>query len=322
MNPPETHGQLWAIVLAAGEGTRLAALTRNLHGREVPKQFASLCAGGQTFLQQTLARIAPLVPPQRTVVVVADNRMELASEQLAFFPGVEIVRQPSNRGTAAGVLLPLLHVLARDPEARVLVFPSDHHFRREAAFVDAARRAVRAAEATARGVALVGAVADAPATDLGWIIAGRPCTPSATRARCVDHFVEKPAPERAIELLRQGGLWNTLVIAARGTALRDLARRHLPDLVERLAPYAERIGRPDSGRLLREIYDHLAAADLSRNMLEPARDLAVIPMLDAGWSDCGTPERLIQALRGTDHLPRLLARITRPARTEDRSAVA
>jgi mannose-1-phosphate guanylyltransferase len=310
MNPPRYRGQLWAIVLAAGEGSRLAALTRNVHGREVPKQFASLC-GGETFLQKTMQRIAPLVPSDRTVVVVADNQLDLAQGQLALFSGVEIVCQPRNRGTAAGVLLPLLHVLARDPEARVLVFPSDHHFRRDSAFVAAARRAVHAAEETASGVALLGAVADAAATDLGWIVAGRMCAPATARARRVEHFVEKPDPERAADLLRRGGLWNTLVIAARGRALWDLARQHVREVADRLTPYAAGIAGSDSRALLQRIYDRLPDADLSRDILQAATGLTVVPMLEAGWSDCGTPERLFQALEGTDHLPRLLARVSR-----------
>jgi mannose-1-phosphate guanylyltransferase len=321
MNPPVPRGQLWAIVLAAGEGTRLAALTRNVHGRDVPKQFASLC-GGETFLQKTLQRIGPLVRSDRTVVVVADNQIDLARDQLAFFPGVEIVCQPRNRGTAAGVLLPLLHVLARDPDARVLVFPSDHYFRRESAFVAAARRAVRAAEEMPGGVALLGAAAETAATDLGWIVPGRACAPAAAGARQVEYFVEKPAPDRAADLLQRGSLWNTLVIAARGRALWDLARLHVPEVADQLTPYAAGIGRPDSRALLQRIYDHLPTADLSRNILQAASGLTVVPMLDAGWSDCGTPERLFQALHGTDHLPRLLAQVSRPRPTADQPAVA
>jgi mannose-1-phosphate guanylyltransferase len=316
MNPPISRGQLWAIVLAAGEGARLAALTRNVHGSEVPKKFASLF-GGQTFLQQTLERIAPLVPSHRTVVVVADDRIDLATDQTRCFPGVEIVAQPRNRGTAAGVLFPLLHVLARDPEARVLVFPSDHHFRRESVFVAAARRAVRAAAAAPARVTLLGAVADSPATDLGWIVAGRGWGPAMAQARRVEHFVEKPDPARAVDLLRRGGLGNTLVLAARGRALWNLARRHVPNVVDDLTPYTARIGQADGRARLAEIYDRIPAADLSRDILQPASGLTVVPMLDAGWSDCGTPERLLQALHGTDHLPCLLAKVTRPPAMPD-----
>jgi mannose-1-phosphate guanylyltransferase len=314
MKTQEARGQLWAIVLAAGEGTRLAELTRLLHGRDVPKQFARLW-GAQTFLQRTLVRISGLVPASRTVVVVGEHHVALATDQLTPFPGVQIVRQPMNRGTGPGVLLPLAHVLARDPQARVLVFPSDHEVRRVDPFLDAARRAVLAAEEAHCGVALLGSVAEAPASDLGWILAGPACGPAAARAHLVDRFVEKPDEAQALALLRNGALWNTLVLAARAGALWDLAQRHVPAMVERLAPYLQSIGQPDSPRLLREIYDHLPAADLSRDILEPARGLAVVPMLDAGWSDCGTPERLVRALHDTGDLRRLPLSVDCLART-------
>ncbi|HEY5283860.1 MAG TPA: hypothetical protein VIM14_13795, partial [Polyangia bacterium] len=72
---------LWAIVLAAGEGTRLAALTRALHGFDMPKQFAALW-GGRSFLARTLDRTGAMVPRQRTIVVVPENFKTLAQEQL------------------------------------------------------------------------------------------------------------------------------------------------------------------------------------------------------------------------------------------------
>jgi len=79
---------LWAIVLAAGEGTRLSTLTRFLHGWNMPKQFAALW-GGRTFLARTLDRIAAIVPRQRTVVVVADDCRALAETHVRDYSEVK-----------------------------------------------------------------------------------------------------------------------------------------------------------------------------------------------------------------------------------------
>lgn len=286
-------GNLWAIVLAAGRGVRLAAVTRSLHGREVPKQFARLC-GERTLLQRTMDRIAPLVPPVRTVVVVGDDQMELARRQLASYSGVEIVRQPLNLGTGPGVLLPLAHVLARDPDARVVVFPSDHHFMREGPFLDAVRRAVSASVAGSCGVTLVGAAADSAATDLGWIARGTRCGPPAARACRVERFLEKPGEVVARRLLRERALWNTLIIAAPAYILWELAATHVPEIVYALQAYRRSIGLPGARRRLRALYAELPPADFSRDILERAKGLSVVSMVDAGWSDCGTPERLFR----------------------------
>ena len=310
MQQATIRGELWAIVLAGGDGTRLAALTRSLHGQEIPKQFAAL-TGARTFLQMTMERIAPVVPPQRTVVVVGERYRALAEAQLAEFPGVEVVAQPRNLGTAVGVLLPLAHVLARDPAARVILFPSDHHVRRRAPFLDGVRRAVLAAQASAGGVALMGAAAESAATDLGWIVRARPVGPAEAQAATVARFVEKPTEPTAMRLLQSGALWNTLVIAARGPALWALARRPLARLAAGFARYRRLVGLPAAEALLQDLYRRLPAADLSRDVLERAPGLVAVAAIDAGWSDCGTPERLVRCLDDSGHARRLREHIHR-----------
>lgn len=130
--PVSEQDRLWTIVLAAGEGARLAPLTERLYGAPLPKQFAVL-AGDRSLLQATVDRLMPLVPPSRTVIVVPVAHEALAREQACKRYGsagpVRIVAQPANRGTGPGVMLPLAHVLALDPGARVIVTPSDHHYR-------------------------------------------------------------------------------------------------------------------------------------------------------------------------------------------------
>ncbi|HEY0710139.1 MAG TPA: sugar phosphate nucleotidyltransferase [Polyangia bacterium] len=291
-SPPRKNDHVWAIVLAAGEGTRLAAVTTALHGRAIPKQFAALF-GERTFIQRTVDRILPLVPASRIVVVVADSQMELATAQLAHYPGIVIVRQPANRGTGAGVLLPLAHVLARDPDARVVVLPSDHHVAKESRFLDAVKQAIAAADHAATGVSLVGSAAEAPATDLGWIV----CRGGETSAkgRQVARFVEKPREAEALDLLAQGALWNTLIIAARGCALWLLATRHVGAVATALGHHQRRIGSVGERQHLDEVYRGLPSTDLSRDILEKANGLHAVAMIDAGWSDCGTPERLALA---------------------------
>ena len=112
------------------------------------------------------------MPTTRTVVVVSERDEEIARAQLGLYPGVEVVRQPADRGTAAGLMLGLAHVRARDPHAEVAVFPSDHHVKDATAWCTAVRRARAAARIAPSGVALLGAPADRPATDLGWIVPG------------------------------------------------------------------------------------------------------------------------------------------------------
>jgi mannose-1-phosphate guanylyltransferase len=259
----------------------------------VPKQFAAL-GRERTFLQETMDRIAPLVSPARTVVVVSQTHAGLTARQLAGYPGTRIVLQPRNTGTTAGVLLPLAHILAEDPKAVVTIFPCDHRFRRQAAFVAAVRRAVSAARDTRGGIVLVGAAPESALDDLGWIVPGR--ARARGRSVSVRRFVEKPPQELTWELLRHGGLWNTMMIAARAPALWKAVLRHAPAVAAPLARYVKAIGTSKADEVLGEIYLRLPSSDLSEDVLQVTRGLHVVRLIDSGWCDCGTPERLFDSL--------------------------
>lgn len=309
----QTSDRLWAVVLAAGEGSRLATLTRLLYGRDVPKQFAALL-GDRTMLQLTIERIAPLVPHARTVVVVDDTQEALAREQLEAYPGVLVVLQPGNRGTGPGVLLPLAHVRTIDPDARVVILPADHHVQWPAVFLDAVGRAVAVAGQSPDQVVLVGATADDPATDLGWIVPRKATGAAAAAGLPVERFVEKPAAAEARALMEDGGLWNTMVVAAHVDALWRLLRACLPEQTRAIERYAQRIDQPDARTTLTDAYRLMPPADLSRSVLQNALGLSLVPMVDAGWSDCGTPRRLLECLRGTPAYTTLEARLRKAPR--------
>jgi mannose-1-phosphate guanylyltransferase len=313
-----TSDRPWAVVLAAGEGTRMASLTRVLYGWDLPKQFATL-VGDRTMLQLTMERIAPVAPPERTVVVVDDSHESLAREQLCDYQDVQIVLQPGNRGTGPGVLLPLAHVRARAPEARVVIFPADHHVRRPEAFVDAVVRAVTLTAEQPSRLALVGATAESPATDLGWIVptSGSRATPMGGVA--VERFVEKPPEAEASRLMEQGGLWNTMVLAAQVSTLWRVLASCLPEQTRALEEYAGRIGQPDARRLLADAYSGMPAADLSKAVLENTAGLSMVPMVNAGWSDCGTPKRLLECIEGPEALRSFGARLRQAPRAIENS---
>jgi mannose-1-phosphate guanylyltransferase len=298
-------GEPWAIVLAAGRGQRLARLTRALYGRDVPKQFAAL-DGEKTFLQQTMARAARLTSAARTIVVVAEDHGSVARAQLAAYPAARIVEQPRDAGTLAGLLLPLAHVLDADPRARVVVYPSDHHVRRLGPFVDAVSAALEAVDQTPARTVLVGARADRAATDLGWIMRGQALAPALA---AVEHFVEKPGSTAAARLLEAGALWNTLLLAMDGGAFWDRALAARPELAHSFQRYRSSVGTPNENPVRREIYERLPTFDLSRDLLATERGLAVVEMADAGWSDCGTPERLFECLEVSGDLGWLLRRL-------------
>ena len=301
-----TMGRSWAVVLAAGDGARLRPLTRRLYGEPLPKQFAVL-DGERSLLQTTMDRLAPRFPADRTVVVVGRQHDALAREQLRGYAGVDVVIQPANLGTGPGLLLPLARIRARDPAARVAVFPSDHHVPRPRRLLAGVERALCARAPS--GLALIGVEADHAATDLGWIVPLRGAASRADGIWRVQRFVEKPDSGLAEELLRQGALWNTFIIVGPLASFWAEARLRLPRAARLFGTYARAVGMPAEERLLDLVYSRLKPADFSRDVLQRARKLLVVPVRGSRWSDWGSPRRVIQSLRGAMHAKLLLDRM-------------
>lgn len=283
---------LHAIVLAGGSGRRLAALTERMTGRPMPKQFCAF-GGGRTLLQETLDRLSPLVPGHRTVVVVQEKHREFASEQVGPFTEVTLVAQPADRGTAPGLLCALIHVLARDPDALVLLTPSDHGVRDEKAFVRGLAAARDAVDGTS--AVLLGVEADAPRPDYGWIVPGSELRPGVHR---VEAFVEKPGAAEAAALQAGGALFSTMILVARGKALLGLVERARPGLTALFEPLSA-LPTPARALHLQRVYALLQSCDFSSDILASAPDLAVVCLPEeVGWTDLGTPERVAEWLQG------------------------
>jgi mannose-1-phosphate guanylyltransferase len=275
---------LWSIVLAGGSGRRLQAVTETFEGEPVPKQYCRF-GRGRTLLQTTLDRAAPVVPPSRTIVVVDRGHYRRAWAQIGERPGIRLVVQPCDRGTAAGVLLPLSVLLSLDPEALLLLLPSDHAFEDEALFLDGVRRAERAVMEGLSKIVLLAVEPDAPRPDFGWIV---PEGALPGPLRRVASFVEKPSREEAEELRRSGGVWNTMILVARARSILELFRLHLGDLCRAFALFGNGTRAEDPSA-----YRSLPEFDFSRDLLGRASGLSVLVWpRTVGWSDLGTPDRL------------------------------
>ena len=274
--------KLWQIVLAGGSGARLRPLTGG-----VPKQFWRP-GGRPSLLDTTLRRMAPLVAPDRTVIVVADGLQPHLEPTRSRSAG-RIAVQPADRGTAAGVLFGLVPVLIEEPDAVVIVAPSDHGVRDADAFRKALRRGVSVVDGGRDEVVLFGLRAEQPDVGYGWI-STRPATPMSDLHE-VRSFIEKPGLAAARRLCAAGALINTMIVAARARRLLHLFRKHVPTLA---APFVGALTLPPRLReaVLRDRYPALAPRDLSRDVLARADGLLVQEIAPgAGWSDLGTPDR-------------------------------
>jgi len=283
----------WAVVLAGGDGRRLESLTTGVGGITVPKQYCSL-QGGVSLLQSALARARAVVPTARLCTVVAAQHRMWRFAQLRSLLDDNVIEQPRNRGTAHGVLLPLLHILERDPAATVLLLPADHHVQDEAVFADALRRTIACACADPGGVFLLGAEPDAPETELGYLV---PDQEDARQPARLVEFVEKPSADRARDLVERGALWNTFIIAASAHALLALYGPEFASTILHMKRTIDRRGGPQVRQEFTEWYETLPTRDFSRDVLEGQEaHLKMVRLAPCGWSDLGTPQGVAQTL--------------------------
>jgi mannose-1-phosphate guanylyltransferase len=289
--------ELWAIVLAGGEGVRLRPLARRVCGDDRPKQYVPLL-GTRTLLGQTLGRVALRIPSARTVVsTVQAHAPYIAAEMHG--SRARVLVQPTSRGTAAGILFPAHWISWRAPRALVAVFPSDHFIWEEAAFMAHVANVGAWVARHPDRLVLLGAPASNPEVEYGWIEPGAlvdrtPCGP----IRKIRRFWEKPSEATTRICLQAGCLWNTLVLIAKVEALLEAGQEKLPDLVDRLVRIAPFSGTPDEPWAVRQAYALMPNANFSRAILEPCpSSLAVSCLPPLIWSDLGTPRRVFDLLR-------------------------
>lgn len=283
----------WAVILAGGDGKRLLPLTRKINGDDRPKQFSAVL-GSETLLDQTRRRVARLVAPQRTLVMLTKTHECFFQEQVADVPRRSLVVQPFNHGTALAILYSLMRVCKSDPDGIVAIFPSDHHFKNNRALRNHVDVAFAAAESPKGRVVLLGIEPDAPEDSYGWIEPG-PSVGNSTFH--VNRFWEKPSVEVARNLMHSGCLWNSFVMVGRVDNFLKLFQNTLPNLLDAFTAIQDMLGTESEERVVSTLYARSAPSNFSDDVLAQCpQDLAVLRGHDLGWSDLGDPGRVLSAL--------------------------
>ena len=276
----------WSVILAGGDGTRLLPLTRLISGDDRPKQFCPLLED-MTLLGRTRLRIEPHFAASRTLFVLTAAHERYYREEMVNVQPRQMLVQPLNCGTLPAILWSLIRITEMDSEAVVAFFPSGHNYSDEIGFMAGVNMACQAAESGSPYVTLLGVPARHAECGYGWIEAEASTSRHSTVPLLrVKRFWEKPSASLARQLLDQGCVWNTFVMAGRARGFLDVIAAAAPALYG--AFQEEDIGG---------LYESLAVADFSKRILTASTErLAVLCLGDVGWSDLGEPQRVIRAL--------------------------
>ncbi|MDE3196101.1 MAG: NTP transferase domain-containing protein, partial [Acidobacteriota bacterium] len=158
---PRPH--YYGLILAGGRGTRFWPRSRRRH----PKQVLQVGSRDVSLIQGTVARLAPLLPPERTWILTNDFVRDEIVKQLPEVPANQIIAEPAQRNTAPAIGLAAHILQSIDPDAVFGVFPSDHIIGKPARYIASLRPAFRAAE---KGdIAILGIAPRWPETGYGYI---------------------------------------------------------------------------------------------------------------------------------------------------------
>jgi len=268
------------VILCGGSGTRLWPLSR----KSYPKQFTELVSDG-TLFQATALRLSGDGYAAPIVITGSDFRF-IATQQLAevgIDPGAVLI-EPEGRNTAPAVLAAALHLQAQDPDALMLVAPSDHVIPDAAAFrgaVEKGREPVTIGDLVTFGIR-----PDRPETGYGYLeLNSDEACEEPVRLR---RFVEKPDVETASEMVAAGNfLWNAGIFLFAVNDIIAAFEAHAPDLVATVSKAVDK-AKADLGFLRLDPEAWAAAENISIDyaIMEKAENLTAVPFAER-WSDLG-----------------------------------
>jgi mannose-1-phosphate guanylyltransferase len=263
--------------MAGGSGTRFWPRSRV----RVPKQLLPI-ASRRSLLADTIARLRPLVPLARTLVVTGASHAAAVRREARGLPRRNVLVEPQGRNTAAAIALAALRLAVDAPGAVMVVLPADHVITDGTAFRATLGHALDVAERTDMLVTL-GVTPTHPETGFGYIQVG-PALDGPEDAHVVARFLEKPDHARATALLAQGDvLWNAGIFAWRVERILAELRRWVPDVLEPL----EHALRARGATALARAYRRIPAISIDTGVLERAEKVAVVRAAFP-WSDVGS----------------------------------
>ncbi len=281
---------LHAVIMAGGSGTRFWPLSRQAH----PKQCLAL-GTDSPLIVETSRRLEPLIPVAQHRVVAGRTLMPQLTQLFPEWMANQLIWEPCARNTAPCIGLAALTIGTRDPDAILIVLPSDHHIADEPAFLAALSKAVDSAK---KGdLVTLGIRPDRPETGYGYIELENTLEVSSG-AMSVKQFVEKPNRQLAQSYLEGGRhLWNSGMFVFKASRMLSDLEKYQPQLYTGLMALKPSVGTEDFDRQLEAIFPRLPSISVDYGILEPCSNdssgdpITVIPS-SFGWNDVGSWEAL------------------------------
>jgi mannose-1-phosphate guanylyltransferase len=281
----------YAVVMAGGIGSRFWPMSTASY----PKQFHDILGTGESLLQQTIRRICRICDIENVLIVTSKAYESIVQEQLPDLPVKNILCEPARRNTAPCLSYAVAKIAQRDPNAVMLVTPSDSIVTKEAEYEKFMRTALEAAEGGDRLLTL-GIRPHRPDTGYGYIQYGEDILEDSQEVHKVKTFTEKPNLEHAKMFLESGDfLWNAGIFIWSVSSIRKAIEAHMPDLAESFFAFDEYDSEKEDA-FIDEVYASCVNESIDYGIMEKAENVFVLPA-EFGWSDLGTWGSLYEQLK-------------------------
>lgn len=283
----------YAIVMAGGVGSRFWPVSTT----DFPKQFHDMLGSGETLIQKTFSRLAKLIPAENILILTNEKYNDLVLEQLPMVQPEQVLLEPAMRNTAPCILYASLKIKKQNPDAVMVVAPSDHWIENEVAFAHDLQQCFEFCQKE-NALMTLGIQPTFPNTGFGYIEFDKT---DGNPIKKVSQFREKPDYETAKSFLEQGNfLWNGGIFIWSAKTITEAFEKFQPQMN---ALFQQGIERYNTENEKQFIDDNYALADnisIDYAVMEKATNVYVLPAT-FDWNDLGTWGQLHEKLTKDEH---------------------
>ena len=278
--------------MAGGIGSRFWPMSRNAF----PKQFLDILGTGKTLLQQTYERFLPICPKENIFIVTNESYVDLVMKQLPDLNPSQVLGEPHRKNTAPCIAYASYKISKIDPNAKVVVAPSDHVILKENDFVEAVTKGLDFVSKS-KSLLTLGIQPGRPDTGYGYIQFIDDKVQEENKISKVKTFTEKPNLEMAMFFLQTGEfLWNAGIFIWSVKSIHTAITEHLPDIDALFHEAANHFSTPKENEYVRKAYEQCTNISIDFGVMEKAKNVFVMST-EFGWSDLGTYGSLYEHIR-------------------------
>lgn len=274
----------YCVIMAGGIGSRFWPLSKST----MPKQFLDILGTGRTFIQQTYDRFKKICPNENFYVVASVDYKDLVMKQLPELKECQVLLEPLRRNTAPCIAYACYKIQTINPDANIIVAPSDHHIQQEDVFLEVIKKGLEFVT-NKDALLTLGIKPCRPETVYGYIqIENSNHKNSQENLHKVKTFTEKPDLELAKIFLESGEFfWNSGIFLWSLKSILKAFEIHLPDVSELFEKGNKLYGTVDEAPFLNKTYSECQNISIDYGIMEKAENVYVL-CSDFGWSDLGT----------------------------------